>query len=122
DGLELDPHIYLTLTDHLHFAVERHRRGMRVVNRLAWELKNVYPREYRVGERAVSLLSDRLGVDLPGEEAANIAFHLANASVGRSPINTLEVVQLIGAVTTIVSNASGIHFTGDGLHSRRFLA
>lgn len=52
-GLDLDPHVYLALTDHLHFVVERHRRGMHVVNRLAWELKTVYPVEYGIGLRAV---------------------------------------------------------------------
>jgi beta-glucoside operon transcriptional antiterminator len=120
-GLEMDPHIYLTLTDHLHFAIQRHRQGMRVVNRLAWELKSVYPDEYRIGLYAVSLLRDRFGADLPDEEAANVAFHLANAAVGRSRTDTLQVVQLVSAVTTIVSNAGGIDLTGDDLHSRRFL-
>lgn len=120
-GLELDPHIYLTLTDHLHFAVERHRRGLRVVNRLAWELKSVYPTEYRIGTSAVAMLRQRFSADIPDEEAANVAFHLANAAVGRSATDTLQVVQLISSVTTIVTNAGGIDFTADDLHSRRFL-
>lgn len=120
-GLDLDPHVYLALTDHLHFAVERHRRGMRVVNRLAWELKMAYPVEHAIGVHAVTLLSERLGVGLPPDEAANIAFHLANAETSRPGSDTLAVVHLVSAITTIVSNASGISFTGDDLHSRRFL-
>lgn len=119
-GLDLDPHVYLTLTDHLHFAVERHRRGLVVVNRLAWELRTVYPVEYAVGSRAVDTLRDRLGVDVPSEEAANIAFHLANAANGGAGVDTMHVVRLISAVTTIVTNTTGIAF-GDDLHSTRFL-
>ena len=120
-GLEVDPHIYLTLTDHLSFAVDRQRRGLLVVNRLAWELKTVYPVEYAVGMRAVELLRGRFSLDIPVEEAANVAFHLANAAVGRPGADTLHVVQLIAAVTTIVSNASGVQLTGDDLHTHRFV-
>ena len=119
-GLDLDPHIYLTLTDHLHFAVERHRRGLVVVNRLAWELRTVYPDEYAVGSRGVDLLRERMRVAVPDEEAANIAFHLANAANGRAGADTMHVVRLISAATTIVSNSTGIAF-GDDLHSSRFL-
>ena len=32
----LNPHIYLALTDHLHFAVERDKKGMVVTNRVLW--------------------------------------------------------------------------------------
>lgn len=121
-GLELDPHIYLALTDHLHFAVERHRRGMRVVNRLAWELKMVYPAQYDIGIRALALLRERFGADIPDDEAANVAFHLANAAVGRQSTSTAQVVQLISAITTIVTNAGGVDLNADDLHTRRFLA
>ena len=55
-GLKLDPHVYLALTDHLHFAVERQRRGLAVANRLAWEMRSVYPVQYAVGERAVAAM------------------------------------------------------------------
>lgn len=119
-GLDLDPHVYLALTDHLHFAVERHRRGLVVVNRLAWELRTVYPVEYAVGMRAVQNLRTRFGVDIPDEEAANVAFHLANAATGRAGADTMHVVRLISAITTIVTNTTGIAF-GDDLHSTRFL-
>lgn len=121
-GLELDPHIYLALTDHVHFAVERSRRGLVVQNRLAWELRTAYPVEYEVGARAVTMLRDRLEVDLPDEEAANIAFHLANAALGRAGVDSLHVVQLIAAISTIVTNTSSAHIGRDDLHSKRFLA
>ena len=120
-GLELDPHIYLTLTDHLHFAVERHRRGLKVTNRLAWEVRTVYPREYEVGVRGLELLRERTGVDLPAEEAANIAFHLVNAEIGRAGVDSMHVVRLISAITTIVTHASGAKVGRDDLHATRFV-
>lgn len=120
-GIQLDAHIYLTLTDHLHFAVERHRRGLQVTNRLAWEVRTVYPGEYEVGLRALALLRERTGVALPDEEAANIAFHLVNSEVGRPAVDSIRVVGLVSDITTIVTHSGGVALDGDDLHTRRFL-
>jgi beta-glucoside operon transcriptional antiterminator len=120
-GLVLDPHVYLALTDHLHFAVDRQRRGLKIVNRLAWEMRTVYPKHYAVGVKALAVMEDRLGVALPEDEAANIAFHLANAEVGREGVDALRVVQLIREITTIVSHTASIQLNREDLHSARFI-
>lgn len=122
EGLNLDPHIYLALTDHLHFAVDRQRRGIKIVNRLAWEMRNIYPKQYAIGVKALAAMQFRFGVALPEDEAANIAFHLANAEVGRAGVNSLEVVQLIREITTIVSHTASIQLNREDLHSARFIA
>ncbi|WP_251858226.1 PRD domain-containing protein [Herbiconiux sp. L3-i23] len=122
NGLELDPHVYLTLTDHLNFAVERQRRGMKIVNRLVWEVKTVYPAQYAVGMRAVDTLRERLGVELPDEEAANIAFHLVNAAVGKAGVDSMQVVQLISRIAQIVSHTGAAQLSRDDLHTSRFVA
>jgi beta-glucoside operon transcriptional antiterminator len=119
EGLELDPHIYLVLTDHLHFAVERKKRGLVVVNRLAWEMRTVYPKQYAVGSRAVELMNTHKGFALPDDEAANIAFHLANAERGKAGLDSMRVVELIRAVTTIVSNTAGVRVDRQDLNSSR---
>ncbi|MGC4151892.1 MAG: PRD domain-containing protein [Propionicimonas sp.] len=120
-GIQLDPHIYLTLTDHLHFAVSRHREGLVVANRLAWEVRNVYPTEYAIGVRALSLMRDRLEVELPHQEAANIAFHLVNAELGRPAVDSVRVIGLISAIMTIVTNAAAVTIDRDDLHGSRFV-
>ena len=49
-GVKLSAHIYLLLTDHLHFAVERQQKGLVVTNRIFWEIKHFYPKEYAVAQ------------------------------------------------------------------------
>ena len=71
-GVTLSPHIYLMLTDHLHFAVERQKKGIVVTNRVFWEIKHFYRREFEVGLRGLRRTSELLGVDLPEEEAYRI--------------------------------------------------
>jgi len=121
-GVTLHPHIYLALTDHLNFAVERARQGIPVVNRLAWEVRTFYPKEYAVGVYALNLLRERVDVDLPEEEAANIAFHITNAHQGGDSFDAIRATKLIGAVVTIVRYAMHVQFTEDDLHYSRFIS
>ena len=82
-GLQLDPHVYLALTDHLHFAVERQRQGLVVVNRWRGRCAPSTRRSTRWACGPSPSPRERLGVELPDEEAANVAFHLVNAEVGQ---------------------------------------
>lgn len=44
-------------------------------------MKRFYPEEYDVGEHAVRMLEERLGVKLPKSEASSVAMHLINAEL-----------------------------------------
>ena len=48
-GKELDESIYLALADHLNFAVNRLRQGIRLNNSMLWEIRHYYNHEYRIG-------------------------------------------------------------------------
>ena len=41
-------------------------------------MKTFYKKEYDIGLYALKLINKRLSVDLPEEEAANIAFYIIN--------------------------------------------
>ncbi|MBF4457851.1 transcription antiterminator BglG [Pseudoclavibacter sp. RFBJ3] len=120
-GLTLDPHVYLTLTDHLHFAVERYRKGIALTNRLAWEVRTVYPDHHAVSVRALDDVERRLGVRLGEEEAANVAFHLVNADTGKLGVDSMRVVDLVAKVTSIVTMTSAVRVSRKDLHASRFL-
>ncbi len=123
-GLKVDlhPHLLLVLTDHLHFAAERHAQGMRVVNRLGWEMRTYYPDEYAVGVDAVGLVNERLGLDLPEDEATNISFHLVNArNDGHSAFDALRAATLISEMVAIVSYRTGRGRAPQDQDHRRFV-
>ncbi len=44
-GKELDESIYLALVDHLNFAVNRIRQGIRLNNSMLWEIRHYYNRD-----------------------------------------------------------------------------
>lgn len=115
--------IYLLLTDHLSFAVERYKNNTMVVNRLYWEIKNFYPREFSVGVYALDLLNKRFNVNLPKEEASNIAFHLVNAQDGKSgEANAMRSAKLMAAVVNLVKYTTNQDFDKESLHYSRFIS
>lgn len=101
-GVKLSAHIYLLLTDHLHFAVERQQKGLVVTNRIFWEIKHFYPKEYAVGQRGLQKVKAKLGIELPDEEAGNIAFHIVNARQDpQAGYDAMRAAQLIGELSNI---------------------
>lgn len=120
---QLSDHIYLVMTDHLHFAVERLQQGIIVTNRVFWEIKNFYKREYAIGEYALKLINERLSVTLPREEAANIAFHIVNAQ--KEPGNNydaMKAAKIMGEVVDIVNYSVEYSFDKDSIHYSRFIS
>lgn len=119
----LNEHIYLALTDHLHFAVERFEKNMIITNRVFWELKSFYPKEYQVGVKALEIIKRELGIELPQEEAANIAFHIVNAQKeDEVQYDAMRAAKLIGKVVTLVTYSMNCQPDKESLHYSRFIS
>jgi beta-glucoside operon transcriptional antiterminator len=118
----LNPNLYFTLTDHLHFSIERAKEGMNITNRLYWEIKSYYPEEFEIGKYAVDLLNENFNVQLPQEEASNIAFHLVNAQ-SESDIHTdsFKYAKLIGGVVNMVRYSIQTDIDTTSIHYTRFI-
>lgn len=77
--MNLMDHLYLSLTDHLSYAVARTKDGIDFQNFYGPELKRFSPHEYEMGEYALELVRERCGIALPEDEIGNIAMHFINA-------------------------------------------
>lgn len=73
--LKLNQSIYVTLTDHINFAIERVSQGIEPQNALLWEIKRFYPQEFQLGIYALELIQDRLDILLPEDEAGFSRFY-----------------------------------------------
>lgn len=76
---DLSDNIYLTLTDHINFAVSRYNQGINLKNALLWEIKRFYHAEYLVGMKALDFIEQEVGIRLDEDEAGFIALHIVNA-------------------------------------------
>lgn len=117
----LDENLYVTLTDHIHFAIERKRKSLEYVNPLLWEIKSYYTQEYQLGLEALDLIEERLGVRLKEDEAGFIALHLVNAQLGTKMDNMYHITEIIGAVLKIVEDYYGCQPDINSIDYERFI-
>lgn len=99
---KLNHNIFLTLTDHINFSIERYKQNMMFGNPLLREVKIFYKEEYLIGEYAIALIERQLGYHFPVDEAASIALHIVNAEYNTQMRDTIDITNIIQAVLGIV--------------------
>lgn len=120
-GDKLNSVLLFTLAEHLHFAVERSRSGQTILNKLSWEVKRYYPQEYSVGLQARAQVNEKFDIELPEEEAVNIAFHLINASSQDDDSNAHQQVELVNRIADIVRYKLGKSIDTQSVNYMRFI-
>lgn len=119
---KLSDYIYLTLTDHLDFAITRIQQGQILRNPLLWEIRKIYPKEYKIGLQAVRMVKEKLGVALPDDEAGSIALHLVNAQNGSQQMDkTIEITKMVQDILQIVKFHFGIDLDEVSINYSRFV-
>ena len=117
----LSPSIYISLTDHINFLLERSTKGELFENPLFNEIKSFYPSEYLVGEKALELIESEAGIKLPQDEAASIALHFVIAEYNMGMSDTVNATTMIRECISIVEKELGIKLDELGLHWSRFI-
>lgn len=122
---ELSHNAVLALADHITFAIQRERKGIVIQMPLAYDVAQMYPVEYRVGEYAVGQISRKLGVDLPKGEVVGVALCLLNASLtpedaAASADQAATDNDVIERIARIVEDAYSISVDRDGFEFARF--
>lgn len=114
-GKELADNLYLSLADHIYFTIQRSKTGMLIRNRLLLETRMLYPDEFRAGQEAVQYLSNYFHVQLPEDEAAFLALHFVNASMGMQMNETMQITEIVQEVSSIIRNYFHLEFDHNSL-------
>lgn len=117
----LNKNIYITLTDHLNFAVERQKQGVIFQNALLWETKKFYKEEFEIGLKAIELVKEKIGVVLPEDEAGFIALHIVNAEMDGDIKQAGSMPEMIKDMLNIVRYTFGIEIDESTLSYERFV-
>jgi len=99
---KVDNRIYLTLLDHINYAVVRYLQGIQFNHMLLVEIKHLYKEEIKIAKEAVLMINQRLMVNLPEDEAAFIALHIVNAQLELDITEIQQVTTLINEILNIV--------------------
>ena len=114
-GIKLNQNVYLTLMDHISFAIDRFKEGMHFANALLEEIKLFYPKEYLVGKYALNLIEEKTGLQMPDDEAASIALHLVNAEYNSKISETFHMTIMIQEMVAYIENKYP-QFKEDSMH------
>ena len=117
----LNENIYITLTDHISFAISRMKHGTSYHNALIWEIKKFYTTEYQIGMYGVNLIKERLGIELNEDEAGSIALHFVNAEFNTTMNKAVDITKLIQSCLNIVKYHFKIDLDEQDLHVERFV-
>ncbi|UOY87306.1 BglG family transcription antiterminator LicT [Bacillus glycinifermentans] len=120
-GKKLNDSIYVSLTDHIHFAIERHKKGMDIKNALLWETKRLYKDEFAIGKEALLMIKNKTGIELPEDEAAFIALHIVNAELNEEMPNIVNITKVMQEILSIVKYHFHVDFDEESLHYYRFI-
>ncbi|ADO58147.1 MULTISPECIES: PRD domain-containing protein [Paenibacillus] len=119
---ELSDNIYLTLTDHIHFAIQREEKGLALKNAMLYEIKRFYKKEFAVGLDALQKIENTLGVKLGEDEAGFIALHMVNARIdGNEMKATLKMTEIVQHILNIITYHYGIVLDESSFSYSRFL-
>lgn len=93
----------ISLTDHIYSAVERKKKNMSIVSPLHWDIKQLYPLEYAIGEKAVAVINEMEDVGLDETESTAIAMHFISSGSNYDSIQqAMNVTKIISEIISII--------------------
>ena len=120
-GKKLNDSIYIHLTDHIYFAIERYRNNLPIKNGLLWETRQLYKEEYEIGLEALNMVCEQFGVILPEDEAGFLALHIVNAELNEEMPIVKNMTKVMQEILTMVKYHFKIEFNENSLPFYRFI-
>jgi beta-glucoside operon transcriptional antiterminator len=112
----------LALADHISFAITRAKEGMIFRSPLEWEIKQLYSKEYSTALKAIGVMQERSGIEIPEQEAAFITLHFVNALDANDRVEeTIFMTKVIQSISNIIKYHYGFEFNEKSFYYTRFI-
>lgn len=118
---KLNEIIYVSLTEHIHGAIERYQQGIQVKNPLLMEIKRLFADEYEIGRRALEMIHQDFGVLFEEDEAGYIAYHIVNAELNNDMINIANITKVMQQVLSVIKYHFKVEFNEESSTYYRFI-
>jgi beta-glucoside operon transcriptional antiterminator len=120
-GKQLNDEVYISLTDHIYFAIKRYRDGLAIENRLLLEIKHLYQDEFLIGKEAVNKINKVFQLNLPEDEAGFIALHIVNAELNEDIDHVMSMTKIVQGILDLVARYFDMTFDEESLNYYRFV-
>ena len=118
---KLNDIIYVSLTEHIHGAVERYKNGIQVRNPLILEIKRLFADEYAVGKRTLEIIKQELKLSFEEDEAGYIAYHIVNAELNNDMSNIENITKIMQEILNIIKYFFKVEFNEESVAYYRFI-
>lgn len=110
-----DGTIFISISDHISFAIARKKEGIYLPNIILNETKVLYKQEYKIGLWAIQYIQSRTGILLEEDEAGYIALHLVNFSFQQKSNNATKIATLTKEVLEIIRSVMKVSLSEDSI-------
>ncbi len=107
---KLSDRSFIVIVDHISFAVEKLYKNIIIENPFSYEIAQLYPEEYAIGEYARKLILESIGIDVTEAEVGFVALHLNAARQHTVVSDTLKNTRIIKGMIEIVEFELDISF------------
>lgn len=118
---EMNDGIYITLMDHINYAVERYLQGISPQNAMLWEIKRFYRDELEVAKHAIQMINSKLMTNLNEDEAGFIALHFVNAELNSEMKDVTMITNIMQESLNIIKYYFKVVFEEDSVEFYRLL-
>lgn len=120
-NIELNQLVYISLTTHIHFALLRAKEKTSLKNELLFDIKRLYPKEYKIGLYALKIIKQKEKLTLPIDEAAFIALHIVSTQNQSTSKELSQIPTYIKTILEIISKELQLELYEETLHYRQFI-
>lgn len=120
-NVKFDSQIYISLSDHIAFAIKRYNKNINLKNDLLSEIRRVHKNEFKEALWAVNFINERLKISLPEDEAGFITLHFVNASFNETTTKSIASTKIIKDILNIITYYFSLELNEDDLNYDRLL-
>lgn len=119
--IKVNDMMIISLSDHLSNAVANKQEGFEVPLDILTEIKNVYPKEFRIATEALGLVEQELSVSLGEDEAGYIVLHYLNSAGSQYRSDAKERLLFQERMIDVIEGFYSCHLDRSTLYYTRFL-
>lgn len=117
---KIDDIVYVSLTEHIHGAIERLKKGIEVKNPLLMDIRRLFKDEYETGLMALKEIEAVFGLTFIEDEAAYIAQHLVNGQLDQL-VDINDMSKLMQEIINMIKYTFRMEFNEDSIYYHRFV-
>ena len=120
-NLTFDKQIYISLADHIAFAIKRYKKDIYLKNDLLEEIRRIHKSEFKVALKMLEYINENMSINLPEDEAAFITLHLINASYNEKTEQSVKSTKIVRDILDIIKFQFNLEFKEEDLNYDRLL-